>query len=45
MEMAQKMPDTKDKLLKINGVGKVKAGKYGQQCIDIINSVITHTIN
>ena len=45
MEMAQKMPDTKDKLLKINGVGKVEAGKYGQQCIDIINSVITHTIN
>ena len=45
MEMAQKMPDTKDKLLKINGVGKVKAGKYGQQCIDIIKSVTTHTIN
>lgn len=45
MEMAQKMPDTKDKLLKINGVGKVKAGKYGQECIDIIKSVITHTIN
>ena len=45
MEMAQKMPDTKDKLLKINGVGKVKAGKYGQECIDIIKSVTTHTIN
>ena len=45
MEMAQKMPDAKDKLLKINGVGKVKAGKYGQQCIDIIKSVTTHTIN
>lgn len=45
MEMAQKMPDTKDKLLKINGVGKVKAGKYGQDCIDIIKSVTTHTIN
>ena len=45
MEMAQRMPDTKDKLLKINGVGKVKAGKYGQECIDIIKSVTTHTIN
>lgn len=45
MEMAQKMPDTKDKLLKINGVGKVKAGKYGQECIDIIKSVTTHSIN
>ena len=45
MEMAQKMPDAKDKLLKINGVGKVKAGKYGQECIDIIKSVTTHTIN
>ena len=45
MEMAQKMPDTKDKLLKINGVGKVKVGKYGQECIDIIKSVTTHTIN
>ena len=45
LEMAQKMPDTKDKLLKINGVGKVKAGKYGQECIDIIKSVTTHTIN
>ena len=45
MEMAQKMPATKDKLLKINGVGKVKAGKYGQECIDIIKSVTTHTIN
>lgn len=38
MEMARKMPDSMDKIMKIKGVGKVKANKYGQQCIDIIQS-------
>lgn len=38
MEMARKMPDSMSKILKIKGVGKVKADKYGQQCIDIIQS-------
>ena len=38
LEMARRIPDSVDMLLKIKGVGKVKAKKYGEECINIIQT-------
>ncbi|SMN11622.1 ATP-dependent DNA helicase RecQ [uncultured Candidatus Thioglobus sp.] len=40
-EMAYFLPDNKEKLLKINGVGEVKYEKYGEQFLTLINTLHT----
>ena len=40
VEIANILPCTKQELLKIGGIGKVKYEKYGEELLDIINTYI-----